>query len=68
MYLLSALGGGLFIIPLLSLLGSIFCFYKGYQATEDKTVKKVISSGGGVFGVLLLLTTIVITIVMYSER
>lgn len=68
MTLISALGGGLFIIPLGCLLGAIVCFYLGYQATEDKTIKKVISSGGGVFGGLLLLSAIVITIIMYSER
>ena len=68
MYLLSAFGGGLFIIPLACLLGAVVCFYLGYTATEDKTLKKVIFSGGGVFGGLLLLSAIVIAIIMYSER
>jgi hypothetical protein len=30
MYLLSALGGGLWIIPLVLLLGSLWSFYRGY--------------------------------------
>ena len=68
MYLLSALGGGLFIIPLGFLLGAIVCFYLGYAATEDKTIKKVISSGGGVFGVILLLCAIGSTFWMYMEK
>jgi len=68
MYLLSTFGGGLFIIPLGFLLGAIVCFYLGYQATEDKTIKKVVSSGGGVFGVLLLLFAIGSAFWMWLEK
>ena len=55
-------------LPLVFLILSAICFYKGYQATEDKTFAKVISSGGGVFGILLLLTAIGSFIWMQLEK
>lgn len=82
MYLLSALGGGLWIIPVGLLLASIWSFYRGYtqwqsgsQWTDDNGVhhtskEKVpfFSVGATIFGIILLAAAIGSFIWMQLEK
>ena len=78
------LGGGLWIIPLLTLIGSLIFFYQSYKASKSVSVRHPNSAGKpafvsdenvpiykvGVFkfAVALLVATIVIFFMMYSDR
>jgi hypothetical protein len=83
MYLLSALGGGLWIIPTILFLGSAYSFYRAYiqwksgsagytgpNETWQESDERVnfFSIGATIFGITLLLATIGSIIIMYSER
>lgn len=82
MTLLGWLGGGLWIIPLLTLGGAAVFGYLGYKSsksgstvqnrdgsiTESKENVPFYKTGFGVFSILLVIATIVILIMMYSDR
>lgn len=82
MYLLSALGGGLWIIPLITGLGALYSAYRGYKASKsgsftidqygnrkDSDVNvSYFKTGGGVFSIILAVATIVFIIWMNSEK
>lgn len=83
MYLLSALGGGLFIIPLGLFLASLWSFYRGYtqwksgsggyEGNPSKWVESdervpYFSVGATVFGIILLACSIGSFVWMQLEK
>lgn len=81
MTLLSAFGGGLWIIPLGLLLASIWSAYRGYRSSKSNSTTQVpggiinntgnvpfYKTGGGAFSIILFLALIVVCILMYSDR
>jgi len=79
MTLLSAFGGGLWIIPTITFLGSLWSFYRGYRSSKSNsslTNIRVDNTGnvpiyqtsGFVFGCILLAATIGIVLWMNSEK
>lgn len=82
MNLLSAFGGGLWIIPVGLFLAAAWSAYRGYRSSksgstyQDKSGRQIESSdnvpfyktGGGVFSIILTLALIVVIILMINDR
>lgn len=81
MNLLSAFGGGLIIIPLLTFIGAIICGVLGLKASKSNSTTQTpggtidntgnvawYKTGYGVFSIILTVVTGVIVIWMYNER
>lgn len=81
MQILSAFGGGLFLIPLLILLAAAYSFYRGIKASKsgstiqdkygtassDKNVS-FFQTGGGIFSIILFAALILVIILMLKDR
>ena len=81
MTLLSTFGGGLFIIPILTLLGAVLSFRKAYISHNSNSTQStkggLIDNTGNVpytqigsfwFGVIFVASTIVIVLMMHLDR
>ena len=82
MNLLSAFGGGLFIIPLGLFLGSLWSFYRGYRSSKSNSTTQdgfrgvknntgnvpIWNTSGFVFGCILLAATIGTMLWMNAEK
>lgn len=82
MTLLSAFGGGLFVIPVGLFLAALYSFYRGYKQSKGGSLED--SGGGGtresdinisfwkcpatVFGYIFLAASIIVALVMHSDR
>lgn len=66
MQILSALGGGLWIIPTILLLGAIFSAYRAYQQRNTKS--SIVKVGAFWYAVILFAVTIIVFIIMQNEK
>ena len=81
MTLLSAFGGGLWIIPLLLILASAWSAYRGYRSSKSNSTTQTrsgtidntgnvsfLKTSGGVFSLIFLAAAIIVTILMINDR
>lgn len=82
MYLLQSMfAGGLWIIPLITFLGALWSFYRGYRSSKSNSTTQtpsgtidntgnvpIYKTGGFLFGVILIIATVGILLLMNSEK
>ncbi len=79
MQLLSVFGGGLFIIPAITLFGAIFFGYKAFVSSKSGSTQQdingtknvdgnTINKGYLIFSIICLVATIAIIIAMVSDK
>jgi len=79
---LSFLGGGLWFIPLVTLLGALYSYYRGYKQSKGGSLETYAGGAtresdenipfykctGTIYGYILTAMTIGILLLMYSDR